>query len=59
MNGVKIEILQLYDHTLYSRTTIGYSLNEKQKIENSKCPKLPIFIARFQVYQYAKFGYKY
>ena len=43
----------------YSCTTIGYSLNQKQKIENSRCPKLPILVARFQVYQYAKFGYKY
>ena len=27
VNSVEIGILQLYDYSLYSRTTIGYSIN--------------------------------
>ena len=58
--------LQLYDYSLYSRTTTtlqsyNYRVFDQLEAENREFEmlKTPYFVARFQVCQYTKFGYKY
>ena len=58
--------LQLYDYSLYSRTTTtlqsyNYRVFDQLEAENREFEmlKTPYFVARFQVCQYAKFGYNY
>ena len=66
VNSVEIGILQLYDYNPYSCTTItlqlyDYRVFDQLEAENREFEmlKTPYFVARFQVYQCAKFGYKY